>query len=163
MQHCPDQYFSMKEVDQFIPGQVWETSKGTLWRVTDERTHPILFHGVFRGAVTLRKGSDPAVKGKKMVKAFDDIGLNWGIVKPSTMPFDHPYLKWNKTKIVINGIEYIQWAGGESPVSSGSRVEVVCRSGDSERLLGCEVNWAHVEHDSHVDVVAYRIVIGKIQ
>lgn len=161
MQHCPDQYFSMKEVENFIPGQVWGTSKGTLWRVTDEETAPINFNGFYRRAVTLRQGANPAVKGKKMVKAFDDIGLSWGIVKSSTMPFDHPYLIWNQTKIIINGVEFVQWAGGESPVSASSRVEVIYRSDDSERLLGCEVNWTHTEHDSHVDVVAYRIVTGE--
>jgi hypothetical protein len=37
MRHCPDQYFSTKEVEQFITGQVWETSRVALWRVTDKK------------------------------------------------------------------------------------------------------------------------------
>ncbi len=54
---------------------------------------------------------------------------------------------------------WIEWAGGERPVTPDTRVQIRFRSGGTRtRRAGDSLSWDHGgEHPSKYDVVAYRI------
>ena len=53
-------------------------------------------------------------------------------------------------------LEWIEWSGGECPVSGETLVEVVLRNGEDEKEQAGECFWRHGLGDG--DIIAYRVV-----
>ena len=58
--------------------------------------------------------------------------------------------------------DWIEWKGGECPVSEGTRVDVRFRDGDiDEDGMAGIWNWDWVFDDSDINIVAYRVLDAK--
>jgi hypothetical protein len=62
--------------------------------------------------------------------------------------------------------EFIDWTGGECPVSDYTLVEVRLRNDVVEKLPANEFDWTHFGEeveDGDSDIIAYRVLDGIVQ
>ena len=64
----------------------------------------------------------------------------------------------NELKIEFdNPAIYVEWRGGDCPVSGDTVVECKLRDGRVFKNLASDVSWEHWKHESSVDVIGYRV------
>ena len=65
----------------------------------------------------------------------------------------------NELKIEFdNPAIFVEWRGGDCPVSEDAMVECKLRDGRVFMSLASDVSWEHWKHESSVDVVGYRVI-----
>ena len=56
-----------------------------------------------------------------------------------------------------NPVSFIEWLGGDCPVSKNTMVECQLRDGRVFASIASDVSWKHKKRESSVDVVGYRV------
>ena len=56
-----------------------------------------------------------------------------------------------------NPVSFIEWLGGDCPVSENTMVECKLRDGRVFATIASDVSWEHRKRESSVDIVGYRV------